>query len=230
MRKRLETYNSRYLKAIEAEAAPFFKKSTIITILSLVILILIGVPAISLGKTEIISSDICLVVLILTIVLFAILDFIALKLNNKGNEIERKGFWIRCYIGDNNLNSMEIAELDRILEDMDKGIYTTKVCQYMVTCGSVLLLEKTSDNYVEFVRVSDTKCIYCYETDDDEVAFDFDGTDYSFFSMDIELKKYPDGKREVMEFLKTYYPDLEVVEMTMDEYDNMMEKRSQEME
>lgn len=110
----------------------------------------------------------------------------------------------------------EIDEFDRIMDDVEAGIYTFKVGDVMVTFTPTLMVCVDNNYYLEVCRASDITRVLYYICNG-EWSFDFDGIRGSSFSIDFDLEKVPEGGEKVLEQIKQHYPNIELLQRNWDE-------------
>lgn len=156
---------------------------------------------------------------------YAILITIHEKFEKKARKPEMISYQIEEFISVNNLTDAQIDELDRILEDILNGISTMKfndnlitftddfVVRYEETKNLVfLLVAKVSDiNEITLVSENDAKktvyYLLCYGQEND-------------IDIEFNLTEYPDGVEKVNSMLRSYFPNLEIKEMSSEVYEN----------
>ncbi|MCQ2535058.1 MAG: hypothetical protein MJ172_10910 [Clostridia bacterium] len=120
---------------------------------------------------------------------------------------------IQEYIDYYELNDIEVDELDKILEEINQGIYTIKIGDTKVTFASNLIVKSINIDdiqYIEACKVSTVTEVSVneYET---EVIFNFEDNKESIFCFDYNYSDLPDGKEGFIKLIESYYPDLKFV-------------------
>lgn len=156
---------------------------------------------------------------------YVILLTIHEKIEKKARKPEMISYQIEEFISENNLTDAQIDELDRVLEDILKGTCTMKFADSLITF---------TDDYV--VRYEETKflvfLIAAKISDINEIAFIRENNDKrtvlyllrygqeNDIDIEFDLEEYPDGIEKVDSILKSYFSNLEIKEISSEDYEN----------
>lgn len=109
-------------------------------------------------------------------------------------------------------DDFDYNELDRILEDMDNGIYSVKIADQMITFTPNLIVTCVEFDKRKFYEICKMSCVtqVVVRDYDNEVSFDFDDVKGSAFSFDYDRSQLENGKEGFVKLLKSHYPELKI--------------------
>lgn len=156
---------------------------------------------------------------------YAILLTIHEKIEKKARKPEMISYQIEEFISENNLTDAQIDELDRVLEDILKGTCTMKFADSLITFTDDFVVRYEETKFLVFLiaaKISDINEIAFIRENNDKrnVLYLLRYGQENDIDIEFNLEEYPDGIEKVDSILKSYFPNLEIKEISSEDYEN----------
>lgn len=156
---------------------------------------------------------------------YVILLTIHEKIEKKARKPEMISYQIEEFISENNLTDAQIDELDRVLEDILKGTCTMKFADSLITFTDDFVVRYEETKFLVFLiaaKISDINEIAFIRENKDKrnVLYLLRYGQENDIDIEFDLEEYPDGIEKVDSILKSYLPNLEIKEISSEDYEN----------
>lgn len=156
---------------------------------------------------------------------YVILLTIHEKIEKKARKPEMISYQIEEFISENNLTDAQIDELDRVLEDILKGTCTMKFADSLITFTDDFVVRYEETKFLVFLiaaKISDINEIAFIRENNDKrnVLYLLRYGQENDIDIEFDLEEYPDGIEKVDSILKSYLPNLEIKEISSEDYEN----------
>lgn len=156
---------------------------------------------------------------------YVILLTIHEKIEKKARKPEMISYQIEEFISENNLTDAQIDELDRVLEDILKGTCTMKFADSLITFTDDFVVRYEETKFLVFLfaaKISDINEIAFIRENNDKrtVLYLLRYGQENDIDIEFDLTEYPDGIERVDSILKSYFPNLEIKEISSEDYEN----------
>ncbi len=156
---------------------------------------------------------------------YVILLTIHEKIEKKARKPEMISYQIEEFFSENNLTDAQIDELDRVLEDILKGTCTMKFADSLITFTDDFVVRYEETKFLVFLiaaKISDINEIAFIRENNDKrtVLYLLRYGQENDIDIEFDLEEYPDGIERVDSILKSYFPNLEIKEISSEDYEN----------